>query len=244
MATSVSTGRLEDEALPSLLQALFSAQATGVLRIASRQGAHEIYLRQGYPVMITLPGAAEPIGKVLHEMGVLDAATYKKSLAEPTTPGLRYGAVLIKKGWATADQVRLGLKAQVRRKLHRLFFLSDGEFKYEEGEHREGMEGQESLRVHPWRAIYHGVRSAWSNDRLAGALFLLNDRALHSRGSERETERNQSRRHHSRTGRDGQAAIFGGRDNFDPLGNAQAHVSGIRFTVDLVSQEGKSAAAK
>ncbi len=178
MVSSVTAGRLEDEALPILLQTLFAAQSTGVLRIAARQGAHEIYFRQGFPVMVNLPGTAEPIGKVLHEMGVLDAATYKKSLAEPPPPGMRYGAVLIKKGWATAEQVRLGLKAQVRRKLHRLFFLNEGEFKYDEGEHREGMEGQESLRIHPWRAIYHGVRSAWSGDRLSGVLFVLRDRAL------------------------------------------------------------------
>ena len=72
-------------------------------------------------------------------------------------------------GLVTEEQLRQALKAQVRRKLHRLFFLAEGSIRYEDGKHEEGLQHNESLRVHPWRALYHGVRSAWNADRLRAA---------------------------------------------------------------------------
>lgn len=171
-------GRLQDEPLPLLLQQIFAAQATGVLRLEARVGRHEIFSREGYPVSVSLPGSAELLGKVLVEMGILDEETHKRTLAEPPPKGMKYGAWLIEKGLVTADHMRLALKAQVRRKLHRLFFINEGQFSFHPGEHHQGLEAHESLRIHPARAIYQGVRSAWSADRLQGALFLLQDRAI------------------------------------------------------------------
>lgn len=171
-------GNLADDPLPTLLHQQFVQKATGILRIQNRAGVHDVYLRNGYPVAVTLPGSAELLGKVLFEMGILDEATYKKTLAEPPPPGQRYGDMILQKGLVTEDQMRLALKAQVRRKLHRLFFLNDGAYEFTAGEHDQGQQKQESLRIHPARAIYHGVRSAWNADRLKGALFLLENRAV------------------------------------------------------------------
>ena len=111
-------------------------------------------------------------------MGILDEATYKKTLAEPPPAGQRYGDMLLAKRLCTEDQMRLALKAQVRRKLHRLFFLNDGSYEFVAGEHDQGVQKTESLRIHPARAIYHGVRSAWNAERLRGALFLLDGKAI------------------------------------------------------------------
>jgi curved DNA-binding protein CbpA len=171
-------GNLGDDPLPTLLHQLFGQKATGILRIQNRAGRHDVYLRLGYPVAVTLPGSAELLGKVLFEMGILDEATYKQTLAELPPPGMRYGDMLIHKGLCSDEQMRMALKAQVRRKLHRLFFLSDGTYEYIPEEHDQGVQNKESLRVHPARAIYHGVRSAWNADRLKGALFLLENRAI------------------------------------------------------------------
>lgn len=171
-------GNLADDPLPTLLHQQFVAKSTGVLHIQNRAGRHDVYLRGGYPVAVTLPGSAELLGKVLFEMGILDEATYKKTLAEPPPPGQRYGDMLLAKGLCTEDQMRLALKAQVRRKLHRLFFLNDGSYEFVAGEHDQGLQKAESLRIHPARAIYHGVRSAWNAERLKGALFLLDGKAI------------------------------------------------------------------
>jgi hypothetical protein len=173
-----NSGQLSDGPLPTLLHQLFVSKATGLVQLNTRMGAHSLYLRDGYPVSVVLPGSAELIGKVLLEMGILDEATYKRSMAQPPPKGKRYGDILIDQGLVTVDQLRLALKAQVRRKLHRLFFLNDGSWNFQAADHEQGKQGSESLRVHPYRAIYHGVRSAWAADRLQGALFLLDGRAI------------------------------------------------------------------
>lgn len=171
-------GNLADDPLPHLLHQLFVQKATGTLNVQNRAGRHDVFMRGGYPVAVNLPGSAELLGKVLFEMGILDEATYKKTLAEPPPAGQRYGEMLLAKRLVTEDQMRLALKAQVRRKLHRLFFLNDGTYEFAAGEHDQGVQKAESLRIHPARAIYHGVRSAWNAERLKGALFLLENRAV------------------------------------------------------------------
>jgi hypothetical protein len=172
------SGKLADGPLPTLLHQLFVGKATGLIRLDSRMGAHALYVREGYPVSVVLPGSVELIGKVLLEMGILNEATYRQSMASPPPPGKRYGDMLLEKGLVTVEQMRLALKAQVRRKLHRLFFLNDGSWSFQAGEHNQGKQGADSLRVHPYRAIYHGVRSAWGAERLVGALFLLERKAI------------------------------------------------------------------
>jgi curved DNA-binding protein CbpA len=176
-----TSGKLADAPLPNLLHSLFASKATGVLKLETRTGQHAVFLREGYPVSVTLPGSVEMLGKVLLEMGILDDARYKQSLAQPPPKGKRYGELLVEQGLVTPDQIRLGLKAQVRRKLHRLFFLNDGSWSIQAGEHNQGMQGTESLRVHPYRAIYHGVRSAWAAEQLVGALFLLEGKAVRAK---------------------------------------------------------------
>jgi curved DNA-binding protein CbpA len=171
-------GSLTDDALPTLLHQVFSQKATGTLSIQNRAGVHEIHLRDGYPVSVQLPGSTELIGKVMVEMGMLDETTYKRTLTTQLPAGRRYGDMLLAEGLVTDDQMRLALKAQVRRKLHRLFFLDDGQYQLHSGEHQHGLHKGESMRILPQRAIYHGVRSAWSDDRLAGALFLVEGRAV------------------------------------------------------------------
>ena len=156
--------------LPVSLERLFSAKATGLLTIEARQGHHVVYLRDGYPVSVELPGSFELLGRVLVEMKYLDEATFQTTLETPPPNGSRYGEMLLQRGLVTEEQLRAGLKAQVRRKLHRLFFLNDATIAYTAGEHSEGLQKNESLRVHPWRANYHGVRSAWNADRLRQAL--------------------------------------------------------------------------
>jgi hypothetical protein len=188
-AASETSGKLADGPLPTLLHSLFVAKATGVVKLDTRTGQHSLYLREGYPVSVTLPGSAELLGKVLVEMGILDEAVHRQTMAQPPPKGKRYGEMLLEKGLVTADQMRLGLKAQVRRKLHRLFFLNDGTWVFQTGKHDRGLQGPESLRVHPYRAIYHGVRSAWPADQLQGALFLLEGKAIKAKISADEAAR-------------------------------------------------------
>ena len=166
--------------LPVALERLFVAKSTGVLTLEARQGHHVVYVRDGYPVAVELPGSFELLGRVLVEMKMLDEGAYQTSLSSPPPEGQRYGELLLGQGHITEDQLRQALKAQVRRKLHRLFFLTDSAIVFEPKEHQEGLQRNESLRVHPWRATYHGVRSAWNADRLRQALMPLGGKLLHT----------------------------------------------------------------
>jgi curved DNA-binding protein CbpA len=177
-AVTLAPGTLQDEPLPLVLYNVHAGKLTGTLKLETRVGRHEVFVREGYPVSVSLPGSAELLGKVLVEMGILDEATHKRTLAEPPPKGKKYGEWLVENKLVTADQMRLALKAQVRRKLHRLFFLNEGQFSFADGEHQMGLDGHESLKIHPSRAIYQGVRSAWTAERLAGALFLLEGKAI------------------------------------------------------------------
>ena len=189
MSNEPLNGRLEDRALPIVLVELARRNATGVLRIDARTGRHELWLRDGQPVGVSLPGSAEMIGKVLVEMGLMDEATHRQTLATPPPRGQRYGDMLIEKKLVSVEQMKLALKAQVRRKLHRLFFLPDGVFAFEEMQHSVGVFKDEPLKVQPSRAISQGVRSAWSAERLSSSLFLLSGQAFLCKLSSEELAR-------------------------------------------------------
>ena len=81
------------------------------------------------------------------------------------------------------------MKAQVRRKLHRLFFLTDSAIAFAPGEHKEGFQRNEPMRIHPWRASYHGVRSAWNAERLRQALAPIAGRPVKTRLAPEELAR-------------------------------------------------------
>ena len=178
MPTLAPKGRLAEIPLPVLLEQLYEQRLTGRVLVECDGATNTIFFRDGYPVAVQLPSSVEQLGRVLYEMKFLDEATYRDSLTEPPPRGKRYGELLVQKNLISNDNLRLGLKAQVRRKLHRLFFLVDGAYSIEPGNHNEGVHNSEATRVHPARAIYQGVRSAWNTERLQRALAEFSDRAM------------------------------------------------------------------
>jgi tetratricopeptide (TPR) repeat protein len=221
--------------LPAAVERLFGARATGVVTIEAKQGRHVIYVRDGYPVSVELPGSFELLGKVLVEMKILDEPTYQATLAQPPPAGVRYGEMLRQQNLVTEEQLRQALKAQVRRKLHRLFFLSEGSIRYEATVHQEGLQHNESLRVHPWRANYHGVRSAWNADRLRQALAPIARAPLHTPLSAEELARFGLGADDGRVG----ALLRGGASTLDTLvadsGLAIQPVSALVFSLYLAA---------
>jgi hypothetical protein len=183
------TSTVAELPLPVALERVFIGRATGLIVLEARQGRHVVYVREGYPVAVELPGSFELLGRVLVEMKFLDETTFQTTIASMPPPGTRYGELLLERGLITEDQLRQALKAQVRRKLHRLFFLTDASVAFSVEEHAEGLQRNESLRVHPWRANYHGVRSAWNADRLRGALVPIAGRKLRTQLSPEDLAR-------------------------------------------------------
>ena len=75
-----------------------SRASTGVLTLDARAGKHVVYVRDGYPVSVDLPGSFELIGRVLVEMKLIDDGAYQQSLAFPPPEGQRYGDLLVAQG--------------------------------------------------------------------------------------------------------------------------------------------------
>lgn len=160
-----------------VLHQLYTLRFTGELALNTRAGIIQVYVRDGYPVYVNLSEKNDLLGRLMVEMRLLTEAGLRHSLATPPEPGERYGEVLLRLGLCDESQLRQALRAQVRRKLHRLFALTEGGYAAIPGEHNKGLQGGESLRVHPWRVIYHGVRS-YPAERLRTLLQPLEDRAF------------------------------------------------------------------
>ena len=171
------TGILEERPLPVVLQQLYSLRFTGELALNTRAGLIQVYLRDGYPVYVNLSESSDLLGRIMVEMRVLTEASMRRALATPPEPGQRYGDVLMQMSLCDENQLKQALRAQVRRKLHRLFAVTDGGYAAIPGEHQKGLQSGESLRVHPWRVIYHGVRS-FSAERLKTLLRPLAGQAF------------------------------------------------------------------
>jgi tetratricopeptide (TPR) repeat protein len=171
-------GNLRDEPLPGLLYNTFRHRVSGVIRIQATGGAAEVFLHQGYPGAVELPGAVDRLGSVLVASGALDPATYRKSLTAALPPGVHYGQLLVQEGMITREQLLAALRLQTRRRLHRLFFVDGGDWAVETRMHERGLESGEWIRIEPRRAILQGVRSAWNEARFGETMRGLGDEPL------------------------------------------------------------------
>src|SRR5579883_2561909 len=165
-------GQLEQRPLPLVLHQLYGQRFTGELVINAKSGLVQVYFREGYPVHVGLSDPRELLGKVLVEMHALSEADHRRSLASPPGPGERYGDVLRRLGLIDEPQLCEALRVQVRRKLLRIFAIPDGGYAAVAGAHDRGLQGGESMRVHPLRVIYQGVRG-YGAERLRAMLAPL-----------------------------------------------------------------------
>lgn len=180
------TGRLEDRPLARVLQDLHTERFTGELVVHARAGLIQVYVREGYPVYVNLPENSDLLGRILCEMQVLDDSALRRSLATPPEPGQRYGDVLLRLGLCDDTTLKHALRAQVRRKLHRLFAITEGGFAAVPGDHARGLQGGESLRVHPRRVIFQAATS-FASERLRSLTRELLQRALRLQQHEQDS---------------------------------------------------------
>jgi tetratricopeptide (TPR) repeat protein len=127
---SMFSGNLQLFALPDLLEFLRSGQRTGTLLCSSSAGIGAINLKRG-----RITGAASPETKGLRDyliaMGVVTSATLEN--IDQTGSGERalIGSTLVKMGVATAEQVRLALRDQVRDAVKELMSWGAGQFAFD-----------------------------------------------------------------------------------------------------------------
>jgi hypothetical protein len=173
----VLRGRLGETSLPVLLNRFHHERLSGAIQFSrtlpdpSVPGSGlplsgQVYLRNGYPVEVLLPSGADPLGTVLFETGALDAHRYTQAQLLLPYGGFRIGELLQKARLIDRAALSEGLRAQTRRRLHTIFFLSDAAFQVFRGTHERGLLGHEPLYCEPLRIIYFGVRRAWHEQRL------------------------------------------------------------------------------
>lgn len=164
------TAQPGEPSLPVLLCRARKEHLTGALQLFTGPSVHQVFFRGGYPVCALLTGGGERLGQVLFEVGALDRDRYLRAQALTQQGQERIGAVLMQARLLDRAALREGLRAQVRRRLHRLFFLGDVDYQLFRGDHAQGMEEGEALRCDPTRAIYFGVQRAWPEHRLGTEL--------------------------------------------------------------------------
>src|SRR5437867_2989715 len=122
--------------LPKLLFYLYGKQFTGVLAV--REGITErfLYLREGVPLHANVSDDVASIRTLCRQFG-----------------------------WADDLDAR---KQQLIEKITCLFRLPDAEFSIYRSDHEYGQSPEQAkrLRVHPRRAIHHGIRGGYDRDRV------------------------------------------------------------------------------
>jgi tetratricopeptide (TPR) repeat protein len=164
------TGRLEVLPLPNLIYRLYRNEVTGTLRLESSLYQHSVDFAKGLPAAVTLVGdSVEPLGRILLELGKIGEDDYQVSLQRLADTRRLHGQILREMGAISESDLELGLQVQLRRKLNRLFQLTEGSFEFEP----KTEVSLAAMPVNPLPVIFHGIRNAYDEERLERLLLPL-----------------------------------------------------------------------
>jgi len=172
--SAAAEGTFRERPLPRLLQQLYRKKLTGRVVVSDQtRDESEIYMREGVLVHVGRPVDTDRLDNLLVEYGLLSADVVAAA-SRQVTPGLRLGEVLDRMG--VLDRVKLAqvLKSQLLRKLTRLFFITEGNYRVYLDSHGYG-EGADLplMRVDPRTVIYPGIRAAYDLPRVTRELSRL-----------------------------------------------------------------------
>src|SRR4051812_19189227 len=126
-------GTLERTPLPAVLHQLFKSGATGCLRFPTPSGEHLLFVREGFVTAVKLSGAIDTLGRLLVEMRLIDIQKHRLLAVESRVKNVPYEELVMQLGLLTVDKLRVGMRADLRQSLHRLFFLSGGAYQFTPG---------------------------------------------------------------------------------------------------------------
>ena len=113
LLSTVSLGELLVSALENRLHGSFVFETT-----EGTKGA--LFVDAGCVTKARTPDAVEPLGRLLLEARVIDAATLETALARAGQTGRRIGEALIELGAASREQVAAALAEQLGRRVSQL----------------------------------------------------------------------------------------------------------------------------
>ncbi|NLE88671.1 MAG: J domain-containing protein [Myxococcales bacterium] len=124
-------GRLQGTTLGDVLGALHRAGATGVLELIDPTGqSHRIGLEGGLIARVDSPTPSARLGEILEEQGSLPAGFSWRVARAAQAASLPTGKHLVERQVVSAQQISRALHEQARRRLERLFRLSDAALRF------------------------------------------------------------------------------------------------------------------
>lgn len=159
MSTDALRGDLRQFFPAEVLQLLMLAQATGRLELERPGERAEVFVERGRPVFARTSGGSVRAGELLVHRGALSADLLAQALADqPKNPGLRLGALLVERGWATPEQVQAAVHETLRRIVYGLLLWREGTFYFVVGERAANEDIRLDLDLD--RLILEGLRLA------------------------------------------------------------------------------------
>ncbi len=138
-------GRLEDLALPDILQILSLSKKTGKLTLTRREGTGVILFRKGQVIYAASDSVRDTLGNILVCNKLITESTLMAALeAQHKSPeGKLLGAILVEKGYITKEILEKSIREQIEKVIHEFFTWQQGFFKFELME----FEGADGLAV-------------------------------------------------------------------------------------------------
>lgn len=173
----VARGSVKDRPVPRLLHQIHGKRLTGHVTITDGSDTSEVYLRDGAPVHVNRPNDVDRLDRILVDLRLAPAAAVARAHQESRRLQRRLGEVLLEHGALTPQGLGEALRAQLRRKVTRLFFVHDGVYEIFAEPHPFGEGEDETLmRLDPRCLIYPGIQVAYDAARLTAELAPLLER--------------------------------------------------------------------
>lgn len=127
-------GSLDDFTLPDIFRLMSFAKKTGRLGVTRSAGAGKVYFRDGEVYFAESSLSKEPLGQKLVRSRALTEGQLMKALDEHKASGERLGAVLVRLGIVTPDQLENAIRQQIEDAAFDLLRWELGDFDWEPGE--------------------------------------------------------------------------------------------------------------
>jgi curved DNA-binding protein CbpA len=179
---ATATGTFQATPLPHLLVYALDRQLDGTLVFETPAGARSaVFLESGAPAKARTAEPVVHLGRLLLEMGFIDAATHDRTLNEVAKKKKLHGQVLLLEDAIDGETLRAALREQIARQVLWMFTLPEETAYgyYENVNLLERWGGIETARVQPLGLLWRGIRSHADERRVVAALQRLGDTPLH-----------------------------------------------------------------
>ncbi|HEV3473310.1 MAG TPA: DUF4388 domain-containing protein [Actinomycetota bacterium] len=127
-------GSLDDFTLPDIFRLMSFAKKTGRVGVTRSAGEGNVYFRDGEVYFAESSLSKEPLGQKLVRSRALSEGQLMKALDEHKASGERLGAVLVRLGAVTAEQLEAAVRQQIEDAVFDLLRWELGEFDWQPAE--------------------------------------------------------------------------------------------------------------